>query len=185
VCTRGSNRARLRGPSTFPLGRSQGAHVSRWRDSEAWAAQLNGSACPICKRGEPLDLIADLDGSWLTMQESAPVRGYVCLVAPMHVIELHDMAEEAAVTFMRDARAVSRALSVVTGAVKLNYEIYGNSLPHFHMHIFPRYIGDHFEGRPIDPRLTVQPVYMPGEFASLRKQLVASLQPNKRWKRPR
>ena len=132
-----------------------------------------------------MDVIAELEGSWLTMQESAPVRGYVCLVAPTHVIELHDMTEKAATTFMRDARAVSRALSTVTGAVKLNYEVHGNSLPHFHMHFFPRYVGDQFEGMSIDPRLTTQPVYLPGEFVSLREQLVDSLQPNKSPERTR
>jgi hypothetical protein len=31
---------------------------------------------------------------------------------------------------------VSKALAAATGAVKLNYEIHGNSLPHLHMHFF-------------------------------------------------
>jgi diadenosine tetraphosphate (Ap4A) HIT family hydrolase len=72
---------------------------------------------------------------------------------------------------MRDAQHVSRALASVTGAVKLNYEIHGNSLPHLHMHFFPRYPGDAFEGGPIDPRRAVQPTYAPGEFEQLRSAL--------------
>ncbi len=76
---------------------------------------------------------------------------------------------------MRDARAVSKALSCVTGAVKLNYEIHGNSLPHLHMHFFPRYPGDPFEGRPIDPRLAARPPYQDGEFQALRAAFLASL----------
>jgi diadenosine tetraphosphate (Ap4A) HIT family hydrolase len=81
---------------------------------------------------------------------------------------LHDLPRAEAAAFMRDAQCVSRAVAAATGAVKLNYEIHGNSLPHLHMHFFPRYRGDQFEGRPIDPRATVQPVYAPGEFAQLR-----------------
>jgi hypothetical protein len=33
---------------------------------------------------------------------------------------------------------------------KMNYEIHGNTIPHLHMHLFPRFDGDPFEGGPID-----------------------------------
>lgn len=36
----------------------------------------------------------------------------------------------------------------------MNYEIHGNTIPHLHMHLFPRFDGDPFEGRPIDGRQT-------------------------------
>ena len=85
------------------------------------------------------------------------------------------MPEATAAAFMRDAQRVSRALKTATGAVKLNYEIHGNSIPHFHMHFFPRYRGDRFEGQPINPKLVVQPVYGAGEFEKLRDAFVAAL----------
>ena len=31
----------------------------------------------------------------------------------------------------------------------MNYEIHGNSIPHLHLHLYPRFSGDPFEGRPI------------------------------------
>ena len=31
----------------------------------------------------------------------------------------------------------------------MNYEIHGNSIPHLHLHLYPRFPGDPFEGRPI------------------------------------
>jgi diadenosine tetraphosphate (Ap4A) HIT family hydrolase len=149
--------------------------MAAWNDRDRWSALCSGAECPICRQGEPLDLIATLESSWVTMQEAAPVRGYVCLVSRTHVVELHDLSEEASAAFMRDARAVSRVLSAVTGSVKLNYEIHGNSLPHLHMHFFPRYRGDPFEGRPIDPRLVAQPVYADGEFQRLRTAFLGLL----------
>lgn len=100
----------------------------------------------------------------MTMAESAPVQGYVCLVSKIHAVELHDLSDAAATAFMRDARRVSAALASSTGAVKINYEIHGNSLPHLHMHFFPRYRGDRFEGQPINPMLVTQPVYVAGGF---------------------
>jgi diadenosine tetraphosphate (Ap4A) HIT family hydrolase len=94
-----------------------------------------------------MDVIAALETSWVTMQELAPVRGYVCLVSRTHAVELHDLPSGLAAGFMRDAQRVSKSLGAATGAVKLNYEIHGNSLPHLHMHFFPRYRGDRFLGR--------------------------------------
>ncbi len=101
--------------------------------------------------------------------------GYVCLVSRTHAVELHDLSAAQAESFMRDAHRVSSALSVATGAVKLNYEIHGNTLPHLHMHFFPRYAGDPFEDRAIEPFRMNQPVYAPGRFAGVRDRLVQAL----------
>jgi diadenosine tetraphosphate (Ap4A) HIT family hydrolase len=114
--------------------------MSAWNDPARWAALCSGAACPICIRQKPLDVVATLEASWVTMQEAAPVSGYVCLVSQLHAVELHDLPEAAASAFMRDAQRVSRALKTGKGAVKLNlvklnYEMHGNSLPHLHMHL--------------------------------------------------
>ena len=103
------------------------------------------------------------------------MHGYVCLVFRRHVVELHDLSESEGLTFMRDMRKVSRALSLVTGAIKLNYEIHGNSIPHLHVHFFPRHVGDAFENQPINPKAVVGPVYAPGEYNEFRKRLVQAL----------
>jgi diadenosine tetraphosphate (Ap4A) HIT family hydrolase len=149
--------------------------MSSWNNHELWSALCSGAACPICRRGEPLDVVAKLEASWVTMAEDAPVPGYVCLVSQVHAVDLHDLPEEAALAFMRDARRVSKAVATVTGTVKMNYEIHGNSIPHFHMHFFPRYRGDQFEGQPINPRLVLQPVYGPGEFEIARNAFANAL----------
>ena len=149
--------------------------MSTWNDHQRWAALCSGEVCPICCRKEPLDVIAELETSWVTMQAFAPVPGYVCLVSRTHAIELHDLSQEVASGFMRDAQKVSKALSAATGAVKLNYEIHGNSLPHLHMHFFPRYRGDRFEGKPIDPKAVLGPVYAEGEFQRIRDSFLLSL----------
>ena len=149
--------------------------MGAWSDPERWASLVSGEACPICVRGKPLDIIAEMESSWITMVETAPLRGYLCLVCKIHAVELHDLPEATSLSFIRDARCVSSALARATGAVKLNYEIHGNSLPHLHLHFFPRYPDDPFQGRPINPKMVTVPVYGPGEFVRLRASFLACL----------
>ena len=103
------------------------------------------------------------------------MRGYACVVSRRHAVELHDLSVPEGAAFMRDLQRTSAAVAVATGAVKLNYEIHGNTLPHLHLHVFPRYPGDPFEGRPIDPRTVNGAVYAPGEFADVRERVRAAL----------
>jgi diadenosine tetraphosphate (Ap4A) HIT family hydrolase len=154
------------------------ATMAEWTNPDRWSALCSGAGCPICQRGEPLDIVATLSVSWVTMHVAPPVRGYVCLVSKIHAVELHDLAEDTAAAFMQDARRVSKSLSYVTGAVKINYEIHGNSIPHLHMHFFPRYRGDQFEGAPINPKQAVQPVYLPSEFDQIRRDFLEALLPS-------
>jgi hypothetical protein len=39
----------------------------------------------------PIDAVAKLEASWKTMQEAAPVPGYVSRVSQTHAIDLHDL----------------------------------------------------------------------------------------------
>jgi hypothetical protein len=55
-----------------------------------------------------MDGVAKLEGSWVTMQEAAPVPGCVCLVSQTHAVDLHDVPEPVAFAFIRDARKVIR-----------------------------------------------------------------------------
>jgi diadenosine tetraphosphate (Ap4A) HIT family hydrolase len=138
---------------------------------------MNGSeaSCPICRDGGPREVLAELESSWLTAGRDGPVYGYCCLFFRRHAVELHDLTDDEGAAFMRDVRRVSRAIKAATGAAKMNYEVHGNTLRHLHMHFFPRYPGDRFEGRPIDPRSVTEPVYAPGELEELRRRILRDL----------
>ncbi len=129
-------------------------HKSNWRDTERWRALVSGEACPICADYTPSNvvIIAELEASLLTTEEGAPFRGYCGLVLKRHAVELHDLGEAEAASLMNDMRRLSRALQDVTGAVKINVDIHGNTVPHLHVHFFPRYVGDPYEDGPIDFR---------------------------------
>jgi diadenosine tetraphosphate (Ap4A) HIT family hydrolase len=147
--------------------------MSQWTDAERWEQLVRGEGCPICRAGGPLHLLAELEVTQLSMGEDGPMRGYCCLFLKRHAVELHDLGDAEGAAFMRDVQRVSRALKEATGAVKLNYEVHGNTLPHLHVHFFPRSRGDAFEGGPINPRAVKGPVYAPGELAVLRERVRA------------
>ena len=149
--------------------------MSKWNDAAVWRSLVDGSACPVCIRGFPLEVIATLPSSWVTMPENAPMPGYICLVSRVHVVELHELDSLQATSFMGDIQNVSRALSQATGAIKLNYEIHGNTLPHLHVHFYPRYAGDPFENKVIEPRHVIQPVYRPGQLQEIGNRMLEAL----------
>lgn len=148
--------------------------MSKWNTSE-WEALCSGEACPICLQGRPRGIVAELEVTHLTCGEAAPMRGYACLVLRRHAVELHELAAEEASALMRDLQRAGRAIQEITGAVKMNYEIHGNTIPHLHVHIFPRYRGDSFEGSPIDPRRAQGSPYAAGELDAFVQALQSRL----------
>jgi hypothetical protein len=68
--------------------------------------------------------------------------------SPSHVIEPFDLAEDEQASFFFDAIAAARGLWKLFDSVKMSYEIHGNTVPHLHMHLFPRTPGDVYVGYP-------------------------------------
>ena len=101
------------------------------------------------------------------MSESVNVRGYCCLIPREHAVELHALSDSAALGVMRDVRTVARVVQAATGAIKLNYEIHGNIVPHVHMHIIPRYPGDAIERHGTGFARIAENPHAPGEFDRL------------------
>ncbi|MDP8932086.1 MAG: HIT family protein [Actinomycetota bacterium] len=93
-----------------------------------------------------------LSVSWVTAPPTAPLPAYCCVVAKRHVVEPFELPDDECSAFFSDAMRVARALVEEFQPVKLNYEIHGNTIPHLHLHLFPRFVGDPFEGGPIDPK---------------------------------
>ncbi|HAS12643.1 MAG TPA: hypothetical protein DCS55_19360 [Acidimicrobiaceae bacterium] len=123
-----------------------------WADPEAWAARRTPAGCAICRVGRPHSVLAELETCWVTGAPDAPLPGYVCVVARGHHNEPFEMAPHQQAQFWQEAMAVAAAVADATRPIKVNYEIHGNTLPHLHLHVFPRQVDDPFVGGPIDPR---------------------------------
>ena len=119
--------------------------MASWGDRKHWDQLVSGEACPICLQGRPHGVVIELEGCYLTVDRQARVKGYCCLVSKRHAAEVHELSEDEAGALMRDLRRVSAAVKQITGAVKMNQEIHGNTIPHLHVHVIPRYRGDELE----------------------------------------
>lgn len=121
-----------------------------WADPDDWARRCRPDGCLICTSGHPYGIIAEFPNTWVTTNAEVAVFGYVCVIAKRHAVEPFDLDDEQQAAFFREAMAISRALHEALRPIKMNYEIHGNTLPHLHMHIFPRRRDDAFVGRPVD-----------------------------------
>jgi diadenosine tetraphosphate (Ap4A) HIT family hydrolase len=147
---------------------------SAWNDPARWEELKRPDACPICTRGVPLDVIADLAATWVTAGARAPLPGYACVVSKRHAVEPFHLPVAELTAFWNEAMAVARILCDLFEPTKMNYEIHGNTIPHLHMHLFPRFAGDPYAGGPIDPRCSSF-TRSPGDLERLQKAVAATL----------
>lgn len=121
--------------------------------------ESNPEFCPCCNDIPPpegLYNLKKLEYAWVTAERVAQGRlfGKCHVLSVKHYVNLYDMPKEDLTGFMSDVQKAAKALQEVTGAIKINYEIHGNSAPHLHCHLFPRYLDDDFPGQGIDVKLT-------------------------------
>ncbi|MGW0252768.1 HIT family protein [Nocardia goodfellowii] len=83
------------------------------------------------------------------LQRADIQRGYTIVIwRGRHVNEPFELSESEASEYWRDVLKVAKALMAHYRPLKMNYETLGNSLPHLHTHLVPRYIEDPAPGRP-------------------------------------
>ena len=129
-----------------------------WADEKRWAELVRGENCPLCAAvaaDEPEDehgiTMADLPYSRVRLARNQYVQGYTVVIANRHVREPYELGRQERIGFFDDVMRVGQALETVFQPVKMNFQLLGNSVPHLHCHMVPRYHGDPAPGWPIDP----------------------------------
>lgn len=88
--------------------------------------------------GDP-GYIARLASGWAVMGDPQVLPGY-CLLLPDPVVpHLNALGEAGRVQFLADMAALGEAVLAATGALRINYAMFGNQEPALHAHVFPRY----------------------------------------------
>ena len=96
-------------------------------------------------------VICRMPSGWAVLSDNQLLQGY-CLLLPDPVVsDLNSLSLKERSTYLQDMTIVGDALLEVTGAVRINYEILGNTEPVLHTHIIPRYGDepDEFRSRPV------------------------------------
>lgn len=107
-----------------------------------------GVGCPMCSEGRPDELrggtrIFAGSVSDAYLQRADIQRGYTVVVwRGRHVAEPTELADDEACAYWLEVLRVARALESHLRPVKLNFNVLGNSLPHLHTHLLPRFAED-------------------------------------------
>ena len=92
-----------------------------------------------CREGRDSTCLGRMTSGWAVMGDPQVLRGY-CLLLPDPVPpHLNDMDLAHRGQFLVDMAALGDVVLAVTGALRVNYAMYGNLAPALHAHVFPRY----------------------------------------------
>ena len=83
-------------------------------------------------------VIARLDSGWAVMGDPQVIAGYSLLLPDPVVPHLNALDERARGAFLADMALLGDALLEATGALRINYAMFGNADPALHAHLFPR-----------------------------------------------
>jgi diadenosine tetraphosphate (Ap4A) HIT family hydrolase len=91
-----------------------------------------------CRAGDYPALVTKLASGWVVMGDRQAFPGY-CLLLPDPVVDHLNMLEAGErAQFLADMTATGDAVLACTGAVRINYAMFGNAEPALHAHVIPR-----------------------------------------------
>ncbi len=105
------------------------------------------SECPFC-RGADADAELERIEVWqdfhwrLTVSLSAEVAGFAYLEPKRHIAYIHELDGNEAGTFGAALAKCTSALKEATGADVIYIYIFGDGVPHLHLHLAPHRAGD-------------------------------------------
>lgn len=91
------------------------------------------------RAGEDPTCIARLPSGWAVLGEQQFLRGYSLLLPDPVVGTLNALQGRERAQVMEDAARLGDALLAVTGALRINYAVFGNLEPALHVHVVPRF----------------------------------------------
>jgi diadenosine tetraphosphate (Ap4A) HIT family hydrolase len=126
--------------------------TSRWPVN--WEDLIRGVDCEMCASGRPERDhygIRVYAGTYTDayLQRADIQRGYTLAIwRGRHVTEPTELTSAEASGYWNEVLIVARTLISYYAPLKMNYETLGNTLPHLHTHLVPRYQVDPAPGQP-------------------------------------
>ena len=95
-----------------------------------------------CRAGEYAPLIARMTSGWAVLGQQQFLRGYSLLLPDPVVPHLNALQPSQRAQFLIDMASLGDAVLAVTGALRINYAMFGNVEPALHAHVVPRFIDE-------------------------------------------
>ena len=115
--------------------------------------------CKACSGVWPSEdhFIADCGLTRAFLHEDQFFPGWTLLVLKQHATELFNLSRDDRSSLIEEVSAAASILAGEWKAMKINYELLGNQLPHIHWHVIPRLPKD---PAPLEPvwRIIHEPV---------------------------
>ena len=119
-----------------------------------WTDRISGATCEMCDspRVDEDDYGIRIHATAYTdaiLQRAAIQPGYTLVIwRGCHVVEPYELNPDEAAAYWHDVLTVARALAAHYRPIKMNYQTLGNTVPHLHTHLLPRFTEDPAPGRP-------------------------------------
>ncbi len=103
--------------------------------------------CFYCTRDQRLqDLmieIGDLSIAKVYLFKEQTYRGRCVVALNRHEREIFDLKPEEVASYFQDVARVANAIDQAFKPSKINYGLFGDTVPHIHCHVVPKYDGGH------------------------------------------
>lgn len=130
------------------------------------------------RTGTDPTLVARLASGWAVLGDPQVLPGYCLLLPDPVVATLNDLKGARRDRFLADMAALGDAVLVATGALRINYAIFGNLEPALHAHVVPRFADEHEEMRTAHPWAydwSTAPPFAADEHAPLQLRILEQL----------
>ena len=120
-----------------------------------WSERVRGKDCAMCAdgraevaHGSSRIFEGRVSDAYLVRNEVGQ-RGYcVAIWRGRHVSDPTELSQDEARAYFDEVLGIARAIERQYKPIKMNLEMLGNSLPHLHTHVIPRYLDDGEPGHP-------------------------------------
>jgi diadenosine tetraphosphate (Ap4A) HIT family hydrolase len=119
-----------------------------------WSERVSGKSCEMCEHDQQDEdeygiRIYSSELVNAVLQRAKIQRGYTLVIwRGRHVVEPYELSDSEAARYWLDVLKVAKALATHYQPLKMNYETLGNTVPHLHTHLVPRFTSDPAPGRP-------------------------------------
>lgn len=130
-----------------------GEPAGGWPDD--WADRMAGKGCPMCAtlgKGDNDFAVEVFAGEVadVYLERRTRLPGYCVVIWKRgHAAEPDELDPGLASRYWAEVVEAGRAVRARFSPVKINYMTLGNTVPHLHTHVVPRYRGDPAPGGPI------------------------------------